>query len=236
MAPVSEEQRSAARIETTISCGVATATTSFDAQVANLSLSGAALLGPAAAAERGESVTLMFEHQDGVVSFAVTAEVVRVVDQGEFTLYGVHFENIPPEVRGELVMLLRLIAAGRGADKRAAPRVARRVVVTCGTHESFRAVLNDLSRGGFSVNCTKELQVGEQLHARFGVSGLPDLIEVQGPVVNITPLGDGRFRLGAKFDPLPQASIARIESLIEVLLGLGPRNAVIVTDDEDDGV
>lgn len=233
---MSEDQRQHARVETTITCGVATASTTFDADVLNLSLSGAALLGPPGAAEKGEPITLMFEHQDGMVSFALSAEVVRLAPQDDRVVYGVHFEQPPPDVRGELVMLLRLIAAGRGANRRQAPRVARRVAVKCGTHDSFRAVLNDLSRGGFSVSCKRELKVGEILLARFGVEGLPDLVEVQGPVVNVIPQADGTFRVGAQFSPLPESHVRRIEHLIELLLGLGPRQGIIVEEDDDDEV
>jgi len=233
-AAVSIDQREFARIETNVLCSVATGSTSFEAKVLNLSLSGAGLLGPPGAAERGESVTLMLEHQEGLMSFALSAAVVRIAPQGELAVYGVHFEALPPDVRGELVMMLRMIAAGRGSERRAAPRVASRVVVTCGTQDSFRAVLNDLSRGGFSVRCKRELKPGDILQAKFGVEGLPALLDLQGPVVNITPLPDGFFRVGAKFDPLPEASLTRVMHLLEVLMGLAPRQGVIVEEDEDD--
>lgn len=231
-APVSIEQRQFARIETNVVCSVATGSTSFEAEVLNLSLSGAGLLGPPGAAEKGESVTMMLEHQEGLMSFALSANVVRMNPQGEKMLYGVHFEALPPDVRGELVMLLRMISAGRGAKRREAPRVASRLVITCGTQDSFRAVLNDLSRGGFSVRSKRELKLGDLLHAKFGVEGLPGLLDLQGPVVNVTALPDGFFRVGVKFDPLPEASLNRVMSLLEVLLGLAPRQGMIVEDDE----
>jgi hypothetical protein len=125
--PVSEEKRTAARIETSISCDVATDSTSFTAEVLNLSLTGAALLGPVGVAKRGDLVTLMIDHQEAMVSIALSAEVVRTATQGEAVVYGVHFEALPPDARSELVMLLRLIAAGRGANRRQSPRVSRRV-------------------------------------------------------------------------------------------------------------
>jgi hypothetical protein len=170
--------------------------------------------------------------QEGLMSFALSAEVVRMVPQGEQMLYGVHFEALPPDVRGELVMMLRMIAAGKGAKRRAAPRVASRIVVTCGSQDSFRAVLNDLSRGGFSVRCKREMKIGELLQAKFGVEGLPGLLDLQGPVMNVTPLPDGHFRVGVKFDALPEATLSRVMHLLDVLLGLAPRNGVIIEDDE----
>ncbi len=179
----------------------------------------------------------MLEHQETMMSFALSAEVVRLAPRQEGTdevIYGVRFDALPPDVRGELVMLLRIIAAGRGAQRRAAPRVASRLVVTCGSQDSFRAVLNDLSRGGFSVRSKRELKPGDLLQAKFGVEGLPGLIDVQGPVVNVAPLPDGQFRVGVKFDPLPEANLKRVTQLLEVLLGLAPRQGVIVDDDDDD--
>ncbi len=229
---MSIDQREFARIETNVVCSVATAATSFEAQVMNLSLSGAALVGPPGAAEKGESVTLLLEQPESMMSFALSAEVVRIAPQGDQVVYGVHFEALPPDVRGELVMMLRMIAAGRGSKRREAPRVASRVVVTCATQDSFRAVLNDLSRGGFSVRCKRALKLGELLQAKFGVKGLPRLLDLQGPVVNVTELPDGHFRVGVKFDPLPEASLSRVMNLLEVLMGLGPRQGVIVEDDD----
>lgn len=234
MASMSVEQRQFARIETNVMCSVATASTSFEALVQNLSLGGAALLGPVGAAEKGESVTLMLEHQEGLMSFALSATVVRIAPQGDQTIYGVRFEAVPPDVRGELVMMLRMIASGRGSQRRAAPRVASRLMITCATQDSFRAVLTDLSRGGFSVRCNRELKLGEVLQAKFGIEGLPGLIDVQGPVMNVTPLADGSFRVGVRFDPLPEANLKRVMNLLEVLLGLGTRQGVIVEEDGDD--
>ena len=127
---VSIEQRAFARIETDVTCSVATMSTSFEAQLHNLSMSGAGLVGPPGAAEKGEAVTLMLEHNEGVVSFAVSATVVRIAPaEGEQVVYGVHFDALPPDTRGELVMMLRMIAAGRGSKRRAAPRVGSRLTV-----------------------------------------------------------------------------------------------------------
>ncbi len=209
--------------------------TSFEAQLHNLSMSGAGLVGPPGAAEKGEAVTLMLEHNEGVVSFAVSATVVRIAPaEGEQAVYGVHFDALPPDTRGELVMMLRMIAAGRGSKRRAAPRVGSRLTVTCNSSHSFRAVLNDLSRGGFSVRSKRAMTIGEQLRAKFGVAGLPGLLDLQGPVVNVVPLKDGTFRVGVQFEQLPKETLQRVMSLIEVLLGLEPRNAVIIDDERDE--
>lgn len=215
---VSEENRSHARIETSVFCTVATPTDGFDANVVNLSLGGAGLLGPHGVAKRGDSVTLMLDRPTEMISLALTATVVRTAIQGEQTMYGLHFEPLPPDIRGQLVMLLRLIAAGKGTGRRAAPRVARRLVITCHSHDSFRAVLNDLSRGGFSVRSTRSMPVGERLQAKFGVDGLPNLLELEGPVVNSVSTGDGYFRLGVQFEGLTEERLKRIGQLVEVLL------------------
>lgn len=208
---------------------------SFEAQLHNLSLSGAGLVGPAGAAEKGEAITLMLEHGEGLMSFAVSATVIRIAPaEGDQVVYGVHFDALPPDTRGELVMMLRMIAAGRGSQRRSAPRVASRLSVTCTSSKSFRAVLNDLSRGGFSVRSKRAMTIGEQLQAKFGVEGLPGLLDLQGPIVNVVPLKDGTFRVGVQFDPLPDATAQRVMSLIELLLGLEPRNAVIIEDEVEE--
>src|SRR4051812_17871743 len=91
------DQRKHARIEASIACSVATSVDAFEAEIANLSKSGAAVLGPAGAAQIGETVTLMLERAEGEITVAVPAKVVRIEARDELTLYGVHFEPLPPE-------------------------------------------------------------------------------------------------------------------------------------------
>lgn len=216
-----EEKRVHARVETSVTATVATLSSSFEAEVVNLSLGGAGLKANSGSAVVGDSLTVMLESVDGMVSLALSGSVVHVgAESGGQTVYGVHFEAPPPDIHSQLVLLLRLVAAGRGSGRRETPRVARRLVVTCGSHDSFRAVLHDLSRGGFSVTTSKPVTVGARLEAQFGVRAFPSLIAVGGPVLNVTELPDGQFRVGVKFEGLPQETFATVSTLIEVLLGI----------------
>src|SRR5581483_6815376 len=83
MAADGAEQRKFARIEASLLCSVATANDAFDAAVVNLSKSGAAILGPDGAAKVGDTLTLLIERQEGLVSLALPGEVVRIEERGE---------------------------------------------------------------------------------------------------------------------------------------------------------
>src|SRR5438046_10616335 len=84
------EQRKYARIEAALSCSVATATDAFEAQIVNLSKSGAAVVGPGGAAGPGDTVTLPLERQEAPLSVALPGQGVRIdARDEEHVLYGI---------------------------------------------------------------------------------------------------------------------------------------------------
>jgi c-di-GMP-binding flagellar brake protein YcgR len=226
------DQRRYARIESSIVCSVATAVDAFEALVANVSRSGAAIVGPDGAAQIGETVTLMLERAEGLVSLALPGTVVRIEHRGERTLYGVEFEPLPPDEEAQLLLLLQLVASGEGHGRRKHPRVSARVEVDCRTEEIFRGFLQDLSRGGLSVKTLRDVPVGQMMSISFGVSGLKGLVEVAGEVVSSQKLEHG-FRIGTRFTPLSEEERAKVDRLLEVLLGIQLPSAEIIEDDED---
>lgn len=228
------DDRAFARIEADLSCNVATSDSSFEAQVLNLSRSGAAVLGPPNATARDAQVTLFVEREEGLLALLLPAKVVRVEDRGAQWLYAVHFDSLPPDSQAELLMLLKLMAAGKGQGRRAAPRVSARIAVRCKSAQAFRATLADLSRGGLSVRCPRPVELGSTLAVSFGVEGMSGLVEVQGEVGNVQVEPSGAYRAGIRFSPYSPALQQQILILLDVLLGLGPRQAVLEDDDDDD--
>ena len=77
------EQRQFARLETNLECTVVTEVGDFAARVANLSRTGAGLIGPPGRAEVGANVMLMFERTEGEFSFALSSDVMQVSPRGE---------------------------------------------------------------------------------------------------------------------------------------------------------
>lgn len=229
------DQRVFARVEVSLTCSIATADGDFEAQVVNLSRSGAAVLGPPKASARDGQVSLFVEREEGLLALLLPAVVVRVEDRGAQWLYAVRFKALPPDSQAELMMLLKLMAAGKGQGRRSMARVAARVSVRCKSQAAFRATLNDLSLGGLSVKCPRPVAVGSTLSVSFGVEGLANLVEVQGEVNNVRIEADGAFRAGIAFSPYSRVLQDRILVLLDVLLGLGPRQAVFEDDDDDEG-
>lgn len=225
----SVEQRKFARLETSLQCTVVTGDDDFPARVANLSRTGAGLIGPEGRAEVGAQLMLLFERAEGNFSFALPSGVVRVTPHEEGAVYGVEFEPMPPEVLDELARLLKTLTLERGQGRRESPRVAARVKVRCHSRKDFVAQLNDLSRGGLSVKSAEHVAVGAPLSVQFGVDALPSLITVAGEVVRATE-AEGGWLVSLKFDPPNEEDRARVLLLLDVLLGLSPQRRSPIDD------
>jgi c-di-GMP-binding flagellar brake protein YcgR len=225
------EQRKYARIESSIVCSVASATEAFEAVVANLSKSGAAIIGPDGVGV-GESLTVMLERAQGLVTVSLPCTVVRKEERGERVLYGVEFEQLPPDDEERLVSLLQSLAAGRGQGRRTHPRVGVRVEVVCRTETIFRTKVHDLSRGGLSLKSGKPLPPGSAISVSYGMANIQGLVEVSGEVVSSQPAEGGGFRVGVRFDPLSAEEQAQVNYTLDVLLGIGLAEAQVVEEDE----
>ena len=225
------DQRKYARIEASISCTVATSLDAFEAEIANLSKSGAGVLGPPAAAKVGEIITLMLERVGEIMSLSVPGQVVRTEARGERMLYGVAFSALPPDQEAQLVELLQYVSSGKGTGRRTYPRVAARVEVSCRSEDIFRGMLNDFSKGGLSVKTLRDVEPGETMTVSFGVPGLKDIVEVTGEVVSSQKLPHG-FRLGVQFKPLDETDRLQIEELLDALLGVPLVDAEAVPEGE----
>ncbi len=225
------EHRRFARIETSLVCNVATATSGFEAAVVNLSFGGAALLGPDGAAAVDEVVTLLLERAAGEISLALHGRIVRVEERHERILYGVEFESLPPDDEEQLRRLLQLLAGGRGQGRREHPRVAARVEVTCRTEDIFRGWLADLSKGGLSVRCHRPVAPGDAITVGFGLEGLRGLVEVTGEVVSAFPVERGGHRVGVRFTPPGDEERAEVERVLELLLGIALPAGELVEDE-----
>lgn len=224
------EQRKHARIETSLVCTLATATDAVDAVLANLSKGGAAIIAPLSAASVGDTVTLMLERSEGLVTLALTGTVVWKEEQAARGRYGLEFEPLPPDEESQLGVLLQLLLAGKGSGRRAHPRVATRFEVTCRTEAIFRAWVKDLSKGGLGLKSVKDVPVGHALTVSFGVPGLEGLVEVTGEVVSSQPM-EGGFRLGVQFDPLGTLEQAQVHRTLDLLLDIALADGEVLEDD-----
>lgn len=213
-----DERRRWARIEASLECTVASADQTFEARVVNLSRGGVAVLAAAGLLKAGETASVMLDRQD--VSLAVSGEVVRIVGSGAETVYGVRFEALPPESEEQLLGLLRVLALGKGSGRREHPRVSTRIQVRCKSRERFDALLNDLSRGGFSIRCPGPVEEGAQLTVEFGVAGHAELLAIDGTVAHVEVLPDGKHIAGLRFAPPSKQQREQVQQLLDLLLGL----------------
>ena len=215
-----EDRRRWARIEASLECTVASADQTFDAQVVNVSRGGVALLAGAGRLKAGESVSVMLERAEGSIALAFSGTVVRIVGEGAETIYGVHFEALPPDSEEQLLGLLRLLADGRGSGRREHPRVSALINVRCQTRERFDAKLRDLSRGGFSIRCPGLIAPGALVSVEFGVAPHDSLISIEGRVMHVEVLPDGKHLAGLSFTPPTPEQRAKVQQLLDLLLGL----------------
>jgi c-di-GMP-binding flagellar brake protein YcgR len=218
-----EERRRWARIEASLECTVASEDQTFDAKVVNVSRGGMALLAAAGLVKEGETISVMLEQEEGAISLAVSGTVVRIVGAGDDTVYGVRFEALPPDSEEQLLALLKLLVNRPGQGRRQHPRVGARISVRCKSRERFDALLHDLSRGGFSVRCPAPVEKGSTLSVEFGVEQHAELIVIEGKVVHIETLPDGKHLAGLSFTPPSPEQRAKVHQLLDLLLGLGER-------------
>lgn len=215
------ERRRWARIEASLECTVAAADQTFDAKVVNLSRSGVAVMAASGLTQVGESVAVMLDQLEGGLSLGLSGAVARIVGSGEDTVYGIHFEALPPDTEQELVWLLRMLAGGKGGGRRAHPRVSARISVKCKSKERFEALLNDLSRGGFSIRCPAKVEKGATLEVEFGVAEHSDLLTIEGLVTHVEATADGKRIAGLSFTPPSLEQREKVQQLLVLLLGLG---------------
>lgn len=208
---------------------VAGATDTVDAVVANLSKTGAAIIATAGLAEVGDTVTLMLERAEGLVTLALPARVTSSEVEGGRTRYGVEFDPLPPDEDAELGLLLQLLLAGSGQGRRAHARVATRVEVTCRTEEIFRGWVADLSKGGLSLKSQRDVPTGSSISVAFGLRGLSGLVEVSGEVVSSQPAEHG-FRLGVRFDALSATEQAQVNRTLDLLLDIALPEGEVLDD------
>lgn len=213
-----EERRKWARIEASLECTVASADQTFEAKVVNVSKSGIAVMAAAGLLQSGETASVMLE-RDGA-ALAVSGEVVRIVEHGDETVYGIHFEALPPDSEEQILALLKSLAGGKGGGRRAHPRVSTRIKVQCKSREKFDAWLNDLSKGGFSIRCPGPVERGATVAVEFGVAGHPGLISIDGVVRHVEEL-PGRVHIaGLSFTPPTAEQQRSVHDLLDLLLGL----------------
>ena len=215
-----DDRRQWARIEASLECTVATAEDTFEAKVVNVSRGGVAVFALAGLVEQGEQVSLMLERGGGTISFGVAGTVMRIVSQGLDAVYGVKFEALPPDTEDQLLELLRVLAGGRGSGRREHPRVSTRINVQCKSRERFDALLNDLSQGGFSIRCPRNVEQGSTLTMDLGVGEHADLISIEGKVMHVEPAADGKYVVGLSFTPPTIAQRAKVQQLLDLLMGL----------------
>lgn len=224
-------RRKHARIESSIVCNMATAAAVFDAVVTNLSRGGAAVLASLGAAEVGDTVTLMLEREEGLIALSLGATVVRREEAEQRAVYGLEFAPLPPNEESQLDLLLQLTLSAAGSGRRAHPRVATLVEVTCRTEEIFRGWLRDLSKGGLALKSVRDVAVGSPISVSFGVRGLERLVEVAGEVVSSQRVDDS-FRLGVKFTPVTQTEQLQVTRTLNVLLELALPDGDVLEEDD----
>lgn len=213
-----EERRRWARIEASLECTVASADQTFDAKVVNVSRGGLAVMAGEGLLALGETASVMLERDP--LALAVSGEVVRIIAGGAETVYGVHFEALPPDTEEQILALLKVLANGRGVGRREHPRVSMRIKVKCKSKERFDAWLNDLSRGGFSIRCPGPVEAGATLTVDFGVGEHSELISIEGLVKHVEEMPGNVHIAGLSFTPPTIERRKQVQQLLELLMGL----------------
>jgi c-di-GMP-binding flagellar brake protein YcgR len=228
-----DERRRHGRVEADLPCNLVAGEAMEDGRVLDLSKGGARVLAPADLAAVGDPVLLAMEPAAPLAPVDLQAEVVRVDLHPRGAVYALRFSEMLPDVVDAVEAILRALLEKRGQGNRAHPRVARRMNVTCRSTAEFDATLRDLSEGGLAMLSRDPVELGATIQVRLGSEEFPALLELFGEAVHVEPT-DGGFRVGLRFSRLDPQAQGRIRMLIELLVGLAPRQVMFEEDDEDD--
>lgn len=212
-----DKKRAHARVESDIACVV---DGTIEGRIRNLSPGGALLFGPVGYADIDDTVALEFPSGDGE-PFTAVGEVLRVTQRGTYAEYGIQFVTFEAADREQLDRCIELVMAGKGVERRDAPRLYRRVEVRCRTADEFYATMSNIPRDGLGLECEVALKVGEKVTVELLVGPKDSPLEVSGIVRHVRPAAGGLHLMGLHFDPLSPGQRVRLDELIQsVLRGL----------------
>jgi hypothetical protein len=162
------EQRAHPRIAAPATVWVTTSSgRRFELPARDVSLGGVFLYVSLPFAPVGETVKLELGLPAGGLTAPLEATVVRTVaapdDSSQLLGVGLQFRPLSAGQRTAVSAFLNRLLAGPGGQRRAYPRVAHRLRVTCTGKADVRAVVRDLSVGGASLWLEAPVAVGESL-------------------------------------------------------------------------
>ena len=166
-------------------------------------------------ARKGETLTVELSLPQVATSISVMAEVVRLTPGPEWTRYGLRFVIVEPVQQEQLRAFVTSALEREGRGKRKHPRVSRRVDVVCRTADQFRAVMENISRGGLAIRCHTALVVDEVVIIDVSAqSAVGETLELSAQVMHVRTLDAGEFHVGLKFQPLPKEKMAALDALL----------------------
>lgn len=172
--------------------------------------------------EVGQKLELEVELLDQSVRHPFSATVVRVQDgPPELSGFGLRFDA-PESSAGEAMpALLRGLITGPGGKRRAHPRIAWRVEVSCTGVKQVPAVLRDLSLGGAGLWLKAPLAMEERVVVALNQEGQPPL-QLPAKVVSTRwALNEESFdQAGVEFVDLSGDQRAALEGCLLKVLGL----------------
>jgi c-di-GMP-binding flagellar brake protein YcgR len=161
------ERRQHARISTILDAQIEVGMDQVMCRVRDLSLGGALVECDLAKIALKQNVVLMLPPVAGRSPVPVPGTCARFNVEAGTVRYGLKFAAELPD-RAGLISWLRVLGESSQADaqygqRRASPRVRRRLEVSIFGSSQCRAVLDDISRGGMSYHCRDAIAVGEQV-------------------------------------------------------------------------
>jgi c-di-GMP-binding flagellar brake protein YcgR len=220
---MTEELRVHTRVEVDVACearserGVA-----FAARVVDISRGGAAIIALPGLAQFHELLVLDIEPFAGDAErVTVAGEVVRTAPSGELCRYGIRFSSMPPASAKALRRFISQALAGAGVGTREHTRVYRRIPVTCHSTDEFRAIIQNISRGGLGAVAEVPVVVGEPIVVEIQVQFRDKPLAIPGVVTYVRSLGQTHHQVGIKFAPMPDDKREKLQkALDEYIAGL----------------
>lgn len=224
---MSEDRRIHPRVHVVIDVEVSGPKGKMKGRLRDLSKGGAGIYLERAAAELGEDVEIFLPYSNDL-EITVSAELLRVSDTEFGKLHSLRFNVVEPALQDKLLQLIDLLLDHNDDTKREYPRVSKRLPVTYGALEEYKAILENISVGGFSMVVDKPLVLFEELEVSIPDPSGSELLVLSSRVIyqhSFKRDGQALYRVGLQFSDLTDTARNCLKELIREVVKMSHKDA-----------
>jgi len=217
-----EEKRAHTRIQITAEARVSGPKGTTSGILKDLSKGGAGLQLSEAIGDVGDTIELMMDLPGGI-EIAVMGEILRMQETEEGIFCGLRFNLVEPSMQEKLITLIESLIQLSGSTTRRHPRIVRRIPVHYGSPTEFKAMLENISKGGLAMTISKPLTLYEEIEVSIPLPHGKETFIVKGKIVYQHPIEKNKnkmYKVGLEFKKLSSAATMCLEEMIRHAIDL----------------